>query len=189
VLSGQGSLIQAFVNLGNQLGSALTENILKQLVTALNPGGPISSLLEGIGGGAEGGAGSFLSGIPLIGSLFGGGAGAAGGAVGAAFSGPEAIPLGLLALSRGGIIPSAARGWTVPSFQGGGIPSILHSNEMVLPADISQGLQSMIAGGGGGHTFNLNVRAWDGRSVMDAGPQIVASINKAMRNGSMARVG
>jgi hypothetical protein len=90
-------------------------------------------------------------------------------------------------LAGGGIIPSAARGWHVPSFQGGGIPSILHAKEMVLPANISEGLQSMIAGGGGGHTFNLNVSAMDGASVMRHVPALVASINQALRNGSQLR--
>ncbi len=91
--------------------------------------------------------------------------------------------------ARGGIV-SAAGGWALPSFSGG-TPAVLHQNEMVLPSDISQGLQGMIrgggGGGGGGHTFNLNVSAMDGASVMRAGPALVASINSAMRNGSQLR--
>lgn len=47
----------------------------------------------------------------------------------------------------GGIVPSAAGGWALPSFAGGQ-PAVLHSREMVLPADISTGLQNMIRGGG-----------------------------------------
>ena len=47
----------------------------------------------------------------------------------------------------GGIVPSAAGGWALPGFAGA-TPALLHSREMVLPADISQGLQDMIGGGG-----------------------------------------
>jgi hypothetical protein len=129
---------------------------------------------SGLIGGAFAGSGFF----PWLGGLFSGlfGGGSAGGL--AAFLGME----------RGGVVPSAAGGWVVPSFQGGGILSMLHPNEMVLPSHISEGLQGLYAGGGGGHTFNLNVSAWDARSVMNAGPQLVAAINSAMRNGSMLRV-
>src|SRR5712691_4554378 len=55
----------------------------------------------------------------------------------------------LLVFSRGGIVPSAAGGWALPSFAGA-TPALLHSREMVLPAPISEGLQSMIASGTGG---------------------------------------
>ncbi len=91
----------------------------------------------------------------------------------------------------GGIVPSAARGWAIPSFAGGGIPAIVHGGEMVLPKNISEGLQGAIAGGslggGGGHTFYMNISAWDAKSVMNSGPAIVASINNALRNGSQLR--
>jgi hypothetical protein len=56
---------------------------------------------------------------------------------------------GLFAFARGGIVPSAAGGWAVPNLAGG-VPALLHAREMVLPADISQGLQGMIAAGGAG---------------------------------------
>jgi hypothetical protein len=48
---------------------------------------------------------------------------------------------------QGGIVPSAAGGWSLPAFAGA-TPALLHSREMVLPADLSQGLQNMIRGGG-----------------------------------------
>lgn len=54
---------------------------------------------------------------------------------------------GLLAFSKGGIVPSAAGGWALPKFAGA-TPALLHSREMVLPAPISEGLQSMIGQGG-----------------------------------------
>lgn len=59
---------------------------------------------------------------------------------------------GLFAFARGGIVPSAAGGWALPNFTGM-TPALLHAREMVLPAPISEGLQSMIASGdakGGG---------------------------------------
>lgn len=56
---------------------------------------------------------------------------------------------GLLSFAEGGIVPSAAGGWAVPNLAGA-TPALLHAREMVLPADISQGLQGMIAGGGAG---------------------------------------
>jgi hypothetical protein len=46
-------------------------------------------------------------------------------------------------------VPSAAGGWALPNFAGA-TPALLHGREMVLPADISQGLQNMIGGGGSG---------------------------------------
>jgi hypothetical protein len=55
---------------------------------------------------------------------------------------------GLFSFAGGGIVPSAARGWALPSFPGAR-PALLHAREMVLPAPISQGLQRMIAAGGG----------------------------------------
>jgi hypothetical protein len=87
------------------------------------------SALSGAGGIVSAGAnaGGFFSGI---GSFFGG--------VGA-----------FLGFARGGIVPSAAGGWALPSFAGA-TPALLHSREMVLPAPLSEGLQSMIAQGGGG---------------------------------------
>jgi hypothetical protein len=62
---------------------------------------------------------------------------------------------GLLAFGRGGIVPSAARGWALPSFAGAR-PALLHGSEMVLPANISEGLQGMIAQGGAGADMHLH---------------------------------
>ena len=88
-------------------------------------------------------------------------------------------------------MPSAAGGWSVPQLGPGGVLANLHSNEMVLPANISQGLQGAIAGGGlggGGHTFNIGISAMDAGGVsrlfMANGSQLVSALNKAMRNGS-----
>ena len=64
---------------------------------------------------------------------------------------------------------------------------MVHENEMVLPAHLSQGISSMIAGGvgGTGHTFNntFNVQAGDGVSAKQLPDMIVKTMTKAMRNG------
>jgi hypothetical protein len=82
----------------------------------------------------------------------GAGASLAGGvaAAGAAAGGGGLFSwIGGLLFEKGGIVPSAAGGWALPSFAGT-TPALLHAREMVLPAAISEGLQGMIAGGGGG---------------------------------------
>jgi hypothetical protein len=55
----------------------------------------------------------------------------------------------LFAFKGGGIVPSAAGGWSLPNFPGA-TPALLHAREMVLPAPISEGLQNLIATGGPG---------------------------------------
>ena len=73
------------------------------------------------------------------------------------------------------------------------------ANQMVLPANISQGLQSMLAtpdgiGGSGGTAPSpviVNVSAIDSQDVkrffQSNGSLLVAALNKAMRNGSALR--
>ncbi|HEV2097754.1 MAG TPA: hypothetical protein VGR45_02375 [Stellaceae bacterium] len=134
-------------------------------------GGGISEGLFGSGG---------LLGALSLGSLFSGG-----GIFGSLFKGVSS----LFGFEHGGIVPSAAGGWMVPSAS----LAMLHTNEMVLPADISQGLQSMIAGGGSGGGANVlfNVSAMDSQSVakffQSNGNILVAAINRAMRNGASLR--
>lgn len=74
---------------------------------------------------------------------------------------------GAMAFKQGGIVPSAAGGMiTDPYGDVAGIPAVLHPNEMVLPAPISQTVQDMAAsasGGNGGHTFHIT--AMDGADV------------------------
>jgi hypothetical protein len=96
----------------------------------------------------------------------------------------------LFSFEHGGIVPSAQGGWMVPSTS----LAMLHTNEMVLPADISQGLQTMIAGSGGaggGANVMFNVSAMDSQSVakffQSNGSLLVSAINRAMRNGSALR--
>jgi LAS superfamily LD-carboxypeptidase LdcB len=90
----------------------------------------------------------------------------------AAVAGGQAVQSGaavadvFVPFAKGGIVPSAAAGWALPSFAGAQ-PALLHSKEMVLPAHISEGLQGAISKGGlgGGVTFNLNAVAADGPAI------------------------
>jgi hypothetical protein len=94
------------------------------------------------------GAASATSGAGAVGAL-GGAAQLAGGTAAATGGGGILGWLGgLFAFGGGGIVPSAAGGWALPSFPGAR-PALLHAREMVLPAPISEGLQRMIAAGGG----------------------------------------
>jgi hypothetical protein len=81
-----------------------------------------------------------------------GGAGAAAGVAGAASGGGGFFGWlgGLLGFAHGGIVPSAQGGWALPALGPGGVLARLHSQEMVLPANISQMLQGMARGGGSG---------------------------------------
>lgn len=155
--------------------STLLRSLLGDLV-----GASVKSLLDPVIG-----AGSGLLG-GLFGSIFGSGASLLPGGL---FAGLGSI----LAFSRGGIVPSAAGGWAVPSLGPDGVVARLHSREMVLPAEISSGLQSMIADGARGHTFNIGVSAIDAAGVsklfMGNGAALVAALNKALRNGSSLHAG
>jgi hypothetical protein len=142
-------------------------------------GGLFGSGLFGVGSGDQdfsGGPSDALS----LGSLFAGG-----GIFGSLIKGIGS----LFGFERGGIVPSAQGGWAVPQLGPGGVLAQLHSNEMVLPADISHGLQSMIAGGGNvAPNVTFAVSAMDAQSVAtffkNNGATLVAAINRAVRNGS-----
>lgn len=117
---------------------------------------------------AAGSAGGILGGLSNFASFLGlgsgGGAAAAGGFTGTIEEGTTALSA-LMAFARGGIVPSAAAGWALPSFPGMQ-PAMLHSREMVLPAQISEGLQNIIAQGGSGDThLHLHSQVMDGPSI------------------------
>jgi hypothetical protein len=134
-------------------------------VAALWGGGGEAEVLAGMGDAAAG-SGSLFS---AIGSMF-------------------SNLFGFLGFAKGGIVPSAAGGWVVPHFGDSGILSVLHRREMVLPAPISEGLQAMIAngGGGGGHTINISAIDAGGvaRLFSNHGSALVAALNRATRHGS-----
>ena len=109
--------------------------------------------------------------------------------MGPAAVGPAAAGEATVMAAAGGIA-SAAGGWVVPSDQ----LAMVHQNEMILPANISRGLQSMIStngGGGAGGPVVINVSAIDSHDVKrffhSNGSVLVAALNKAMRNGSALR--
>jgi hypothetical protein len=103
--------------------------------------------------------------------------------MGPAAAGPAAAGEATVMAAASGIA-SAAGGWMVPS---------VHQNEMILPANISQGLQNMISanGGAGAGAVVVNVSAIDSQDVkrffQSNGSLLVSAVNKAMRNGSMLR--
>ena len=108
--------------------------------------------------------------------------------MGPAAAGPAAAGEATVMASASGIA-SAAGGWMVPSDQ----LAMVHQNEMILPANISQGLQNMISvnGGAGAGAVVVNVSAIDSQDVkrffQSNGSLLVNAVNKAMRNGSMLR--
>jgi hypothetical protein len=182
------SIIAEFVNsavkgvfgqIGNFFGASI-----------LGGGGADQDFSGGLTGAGEEVAGSGLAeGLGLSG-LFG-----SGGIFGNLFKGIGT----LFGFEHGGIVPSAQGGWAVPSLGPGGVLAQLHSNEMVLPANISQGLRNLIAapnsasasGGGAPVVVNFGVSAMDSQDVArffrSNGSALVAAINSAMRNGSMLR--
>ena len=180
------SIIAEFVNSAvrgvfDQIGNLLAGGLL---------GGSDQNFSGGLAGAGEEVAGGGLAEGLGLGSLFG-----SGGLVGGLFK-----DIGtLFAFEGGGIVPSAQGGWAVPSLGPGGVLAQLHSNEMVLPANISQGLQSMLAapaGAGGGSgagpsSVVVNVSAIDSQDVkrffQSNGSLLVTALNKAMRNGSALR--
>jgi hypothetical protein len=108
--------------------------------------------------------------------------------VGPAADGPAAAGEATVMAAASGIA-SAAGGWVVPSNQ----LAMVHQNEMILPANISQGLQNMISanGGAGAGGVVVNVSAIDSQDVkrffQSNGSLLVNAVNKAMRNGSVLR--
>jgi hypothetical protein len=110
--------------------------------------------------------------------------------MGPAAAGPAAAGEATVMAAASGIA-SAAGGWVVPSDQ----LAMVHQNEMILPANLSQGLQSMIAATGGAGVgvspIVVNVSAIDSQDVRRFfhanGSLLVNALNKAMRNGSMLR--
>lgn len=124
--------------IGEKITSWITQTVLQigattantAAVTANTAAQATAATASGAGAlSAAGSAGGILGGIKTVGSWVG----------------------SLFAFEAGGIVPSAAGGWALPSFAGA-TPALLHSREMVLPAPISQGIQRAIAGGsfGGG---------------------------------------
>ena len=145
--------------------------------------------------GALTGAGEAVVGSGVVQGLGSTGLFGSGGIIGNLFEGIGT----LFAFQQGGIVPSAQGGWAVPSLGPGGVLAQLHSNEMVLPANISQGLQAILAGPsvangngvGGGGSVVVNISAIDSQDVKrffhSNGNLLVSALNRATRNGSLLR--
>ena len=181
------SIIAEFVNsavkgvfsqIGNLFGARLIAG-----------GGGNQDFSGGLTGAGEEAVGTGIAESCGLGSLFG-----SGGILGSLFKGIGT----LFGFEHGGIVPSAQGGWAVPNLGPRGVLAHLHSNEMVLPANISQGLQNLIAApnagnstGGAPVVVNFGVSAMDSQDVArffrSNGSALVAAINNAMRNGSMLR--
>ena len=136
-----------------QLGGAAasTANVAALAANTAALGAMTASLGASV---AVGGAGA-LGGLGSAAAIAGGTAGLGSAAGGGGFLG---LLGALFAFKGGGIVPSAAGGWALPSFPGT-TPALLHAREMVLPAPISEGLQGMIAQGGssGGGGANMHL--------------------------------
>ena len=141
--------------LGDKLGSLLNLGTSATGEASLTTAG---GLLTTSAGELSAAAAALTSAAAASGAagVAGGAAGVAGGDVGFA-----ALSSAIFGFKMGGIVPSAAGGFLVPSNAtgGGGTLSILHPKEMVLPAPLSQGIQAALGQGGlrggGNNTANL----------------------------------
>jgi hypothetical protein len=181
------NLFDAVIGVGNAAGGGLSDGLFKGLFgdgLAGLLGNPFAAASGGIGGSL---AGIFDRNLPGDFDVWGATGARSIAGVGGLFGWLGGL---LPFFDKGGVVPSAAGGWSVPAFANGGILSILHANEMVLPANISRSLQNMIAGGDGG-AMHLHVHAPDGpaahRFLMNNAPSIVAAFNKGTRNGVFPR--
>jgi hypothetical protein len=209
IIIGTTTLQKALSNLAQSVIAEFVNSAVQSVLGELSK--LLGASLAGAGGGSDNGgnqdfwggvngAGDEIVGAGISQGLFGSGGllGAlgfgnlvsGGGIFGSVFKGIGS----LFGFERGGIVPSAQGGWMVPSTS----LAMLHTNEMVLPANISQGLQSMITSGGGaggasggGANVIFNVSAMDSQSVarffQSNGNVLVAAINRAMRNGVTLR--
>src|SRR5215469_7075640 len=186
------SILAEFVNLGVKMATNWLASELA-MTTASEAGAAARTVAEGEGmaaglamkaanaiksittDAAQAFSGIFAFFAPLIGPAAAGPAAAGEAAVMAAASG----------------IASAAGGWVVPSDQ----LALVHQNEMILPARISQGLQSMISANAGSAAGSspvvINVSAIDSQDVKrffhSNSGLLVDALNKAMRNGAALR--
>ncbi len=198
IITGTSTVQRALANLAQSIVAEFVNSAVGGVFGGLGKllGGSLTGVGSGdqdFSGGAAGISGDLLGG-GISEGLFGSGGifGAlglsdlfsGGGIIGGLFKGIGT----LFGFEHGGIVPSAQGGWMVPSTA----LAMLHTNEMVLPADISQGLQNMIAGGGNSPAnVTFAVSAMDAQSVAtffkNNGASLVSAINQAMRNGSMLR--
>jgi hypothetical protein len=110
-------------------------------------------------------------------------------------TGAEAVhaAMSLFGFSGGGVVPSAAGGMVVGGgLRGGGMISILHPKEMVLPAHLSQGVQAMInhgnagAGNGGVNSATMN---YSPTINMQGGKMSRSDFNTMLNSQSSSMIG
>jgi hypothetical protein len=206
--SGGGLNLMSMLFGSDGVGSALFGKGGLSGMLGLGEGGLLGSLtgsaggglLSGLFGGGSSGDQDFSGGTPGLGGSVGGSvASAAGGGLlstlfGSLFKGVGSLfGIGsLFGFEHGGIVPSAAGGWAVPQLGSGGVLAQLHSQEMVLPANVSNAVlgaaNAGTMGGGGNVTHNYSISAVDASSVaklfMNNGSALVAAVNRASRMGS-----
>jgi hypothetical protein len=183
IILGTTTVQKALANLAQSIVAEFVNSAVRGVlgqIGGLLSAGVVGSSGQDFSGGVAAGAGSagLFGSAGIVGSLF------------------EGIGT-LFAFQHGGIVPSAQGGWAVPSLGSGGVFAQLHSNEMVLPASISQGLQEMLAaprsanGSGTAGSVIVNISAIDSQDVKrffhSNGNLLVAAVNKATRNGSLLR--
>jgi hypothetical protein len=128
----------------------------KSLERSMAPASSATSSFSSTLSAASGAVSGFQSILNLFSSSGGGGGGGGGlGGIGSAIGGFSKI-FGLFGLEHGGIIPSAQGGMIMGGVGRGGTLAVLHPNEMVLPSHISQSVQDMADGGGGGPTPDIH---------------------------------
>ncbi len=186
------SIIGEFVNLGVKMVTNWIANELA-MTTATEAGAAARTAAEGEGMAA----GLAMKALNAVKSIVTDSAQAFGGIfaflspiMGPAAAGPAAAGEATVMAAASGIA-SAAGGWVVPSDQ----LAMVHQNEMILPANISQGLKGMISANGGAGAgagpVVINVSAIDSQDVkrffQSNGSLLVSAVNKAMRNGSALR--
>jgi hypothetical protein len=177
-------------NLAKGIASVTVQPLFKSLIGMGGPIGGIANIL--FGNSQAAGQAMFASSVATFTAAVGTFAASAGvqagaaatsagasavstaGSVGGIFGGIKSLFTWIF--NEGGIVPSAAGGWALPAGLAGGVPAVLHSREMVLPADISAGLQGMIREGGErgdvhmhfhGPTDAEGVASWVARAVGD----------------------
>jgi hypothetical protein len=125
------------------------------MVAGATAAAPILSAAMAAGGGGGAGAGGILSAVLGVASIaaapFTGGLSLLGEGATAAEAGlAGSVGMKLLTGTRGGIIPRASAGWSLPSsFGQDRMLGAFRPDEMVLPPNISRGMQDIIAQGGG----------------------------------------
>ena len=84
--------------------------------------------------------------------------------VGPALAVAASVAAGAEVLSLVGKVASAEGGWDRVPYDGA--PAILHKDEMVLPAELAEGVRNMAGGAGGGET-HVHIHAMDSQSFGD----------------------